>query len=140
MLQVTYASAAARPFMRMELEQLLARSREKNAKRGITGLLLYDKGSFLQVIEGAEDAVEALLDRIRDDDRHGKLIVLRRRTIAARQFGEWQMGFVDLAAHRDLPGFSHFLEDGRIDQGQLEPVLLEFLSQFRSGRWRQSVG
>ena len=67
---LTYFSSAARLFGQSDLKRLLEISRLKNARIGITGLLLYRDGHFLQYLEGPEDAVQATYDRIGLDTRH----------------------------------------------------------------------
>ena len=70
-LQLGYASAATVEFSDDDLRELLAKSRSNNMAAGITGMLLYHEGSFLQVLEGPSEAVEHLYARIRRDKRHG---------------------------------------------------------------------
>lgn len=42
---------------------MLAKSRSNNVRDGISGMLLYRDGDFLQVLEGPEDKVRAAFDR-----------------------------------------------------------------------------
>jgi hypothetical protein len=60
MYQVFYSSAALVPFSDAELTDLLAVSRANNLRLGVTGMLLYHDGSFLQALEGEETIVERL--------------------------------------------------------------------------------
>ncbi len=57
MFFLVYVSSAVRPFSRVDLDDLLATSRANNARVGITGMLLYKDGNFMQVLEGDEEAV-----------------------------------------------------------------------------------
>ena len=61
---VAYASSASTDFSPEELTDLLAVSRARNAAAGVTGLLVYKGGNFLQALEGPEDAVRATMQRI----------------------------------------------------------------------------
>lgn len=108
---LTYGSSAAVPFSPQDLRELLQRSCAHNARAGITGLLLYRGGNFIQVLEGEELAVRALYGRIAADPRHGGTIVLLQGPIGAREFADWSMAFRDLDAPDTLavPGFSDFL-------------------------------
>lgn len=140
--QLGYASAATHPFSDEELVDLLATSRASNAERGISGLLLYHEGSFLQVLEGDRSVVEALFDRIGEDPRHTDKLLLFRRQGVARCFDEWTMGFRHLRAGTNQvpPGLNRFLETGATgltaDDGErIRDVLLGF----REGRWRRTV-
>lgn len=118
LVSVVYVSTAVRPFGRRELLSLLRDARARNAAAGITGMLLYRSGNFIQALEGPPAAVDALLGRIARDGRHAGMILVLRRTVATREFAGWSMGFDDLSRH-DLagePGFSDFLR--RVEAGK----------------------
>jgi Sensors of blue-light using FAD len=106
-----YVSSAFVPFTKEELLALLAKSREKNARLGITGMLLYKDGNFMQVLEGEESAVRALGDTIHDDPRHHGMIPILEGHAEERQFPDWSMGFRDLGSEeaKRTPGYSEFL-------------------------------
>ncbi|MHB1206888.1 MAG: BLUF domain-containing protein, partial [Rhodospirillaceae bacterium] len=78
MLQLIYASAAVKPFTPEALKVLLAKARAKNSAAGITGMLLYHAGSFLQALEGPNDAVASLFKVIEKDPRHTTVRLLFR--------------------------------------------------------------
>jgi hypothetical protein len=108
---LVYVSSAVTPFSGSELVDLLKKSHEKNATLGITGMLLYKDGNFMQVLEGEEEVVRTLYTRIAGDPRHRGLHTLLQRPLAERQFPDWSMGFRDLNAADALsiPGYSEFL-------------------------------
>lgn len=88
MLQLIYiSSAVGKP----DSAAILATSQRNNRRDGVTGLLFCDGMRFLQVLEGPESDVEAAFERIRHDPRHKASVVLSRRTIGEREFGEWAM-------------------------------------------------
>lgn len=140
MYEVVYTSIARRPFDPSSLTELLADARRRNESRGITGLLLYHGGSFLQVLEGPLEALVVLLATLRKDDRHSQLHVLREGPLKARRFDEWTMGFVDLDATRlrALKGRHAFLSNGSL-QGEPAEVLA-LLDEFRNGQHRSLYG
>lgn len=76
-----------------EVHNILAKSRENNAKVGITGALLFNSGCFAQVLEGPVQQVEQTFERIQRDMRHGDVSVLETGFVAAREFPEWSMAF-----------------------------------------------
>ena len=98
-------------FSEEELIQLLETSRQNNAKIGVTGMLLYKDGNFMQLIEGPEEAVRALHAKISIDPRHRGLITLLQGHQENREFQDWAMGFqsLDAAGLRKLPGYSDIL-------------------------------
>jgi len=76
-LFLVYVSSATLPFSGEDLRALLATCRENNAELGVTGMLLYKDGNFMQVLEGDEQAVRGLYARIAADPRHGGEITLQ---------------------------------------------------------------
>ncbi len=91
--QVLYRSWAAQPWSMAQLQELLGKSRDYNAEHGITGLLLYSDGCFVQVLEGPEDAVRALYAKIQQDPRHTQVLTVREGPGPHRYFADWSMDF-----------------------------------------------
>lgn len=114
---LAYVSSAVRPFSREALVALLEASRQRNATVGITGLLLYHDGNFMQALEGPRAAVRTLFDRIERDPRHRGTLVLLDQGRTERYFPEWAMGFRDLSG-ADVPeGYSGLLNDDAVVSG-----------------------
>ena len=106
-----YASSAVELFSPADLVALLQTSRRNNTAAGITGMLLYKSGNFIQALEGEEEAVRRLHAKIAHDPRHRGLLTLTEHTAARRQFGDWSMGFRNLSdpTLRTVPGYNEFL-------------------------------
>lgn len=96
MFYLLYASSAPRKFDESSLVELLETSRRNNASIGVSGMLLYADGNFIQYIEGAEGPVRQLYDRISRDPRHRNLQILTTGETEARIFPDWSMGFRSL--------------------------------------------
>ena len=79
------------------IETILAQSRQFNPASGITGILCYGGGIFLQAIEGGRTAVSDLYGHIQKDPRHKDVVLLHYEEIAERRFGGWTMGQVDVS-------------------------------------------
>ena len=111
LVSLIYVSSAVELFSPAELLALLETSRRNNTPVGITGLLLYKDGNFMQVIEGEAAEIHRLHDRISRDPRHTGLITLTERRIEQRQFSDWSMGFKNLCDPdvRTVPGYNEFL-------------------------------
>ncbi|RZL15740.1 MAG: BLUF domain-containing protein [Hymenobacter sp.] len=90
---VFYRSQATYFPNRAQLGEILDWSHTYNAQHGITGLLLYSEGRFMQVIEGTETAVVSLYDSIRQDSRHQHVFTLSEGPGPQRWFADWQMAF-----------------------------------------------
>ncbi len=111
MFYLVYVSSAVRSFSTDDLRALLATSRKNNAELGITGMLLYKEGNFMQVLEGDERTVRALYEKIGVDPRHSGEITLQQGFVDERQFPDWSMGFRDLNSPeiRATQSYSEFL-------------------------------
>ncbi len=111
MFFLVYISSATQPFSVDDLSTLLAVSRKNNAELGITGMLLYKDGNFMQVLEGDERTVRALYEKIGVDPRHSGEITLLQGFVDERQFPDWSMGFRDLNSPeiRATQSYSEFL-------------------------------
>jgi len=98
--QLLYVSGASGAVTDDDIEQILATSRGNNAARGVTGMLLYAEGAFIQVLEGEEATIKALARRISHDRRHRNFMVLCEQRAETRAFADWQMGFKRLDPSR----------------------------------------
>ena len=96
LFSLIYVSSARKELPKAALLKLLESGRERNERDGITGLLLYKNGNIMQVLEGEKDNVMNLFCRIERDRRHRGVIVLLKRDIEQRCFGDWTMGFRDM--------------------------------------------
>jgi len=90
---LVYVSRAAASVTHQDLLDLMATSTAANADAGVTGLLLYSDGGFLQLIEGPRTAVESLYASIEQDRRHDEVTLVRTREQRAREFPGWSMAF-----------------------------------------------
>lgn len=112
--QIVYSSRAVGPISPVELAGILQLARRKNEAAEITGMLLYRRGHFLQVLEGAESSLAELLRKIKRDTRHSDLKILLDGFVKARVFGTWSMAFQDVSGIEpgDFPAYSRFLDEG----------------------------
>jgi hypothetical protein len=94
------------------LLELLKVARANNARLGITGMLLYADGNFVQLIEGPDNAVDALYARISRDPRHTSLLKALDRPITERHYADWTMGFdrIGEAELKQVEGLTDFLQ------------------------------
>lgn len=77
--------------------QILAAGRDKNLRRGVTGVLVCGGPVFLHVLEGNRRALSDLYGRIQRDPRHTEVELLLLQDIAERRFGAWALGVVNVA-------------------------------------------
>lgn len=117
MISVTYLSSAAEVWADEELVDLLRTARDENARREVTGVLLYSGGNFIQTLEGPDEAVDEVMAKVVEDPRHGGVLVVRREPIDERDFPDWSMGFRHVSADEvtAIPGFTDYLRTGRVE-------------------------
>ena len=76
---------------------ICAKARAHNAETGVTGVLVYGSGIFMQAIEGSRQAVSDLYALILRNTRHRDITLLHYEEISERRFGGWTMGLVDIS-------------------------------------------
>ncbi|MGB7285355.1 MAG: BLUF domain-containing protein [Salaquimonas sp.] len=62
-----------------------------NQKNEIVGALCFNGRQFGQMLEGPQDAIFKLLDKIRADERHRDMIIVGEKTIRRRYFKDFHM-------------------------------------------------
>ncbi len=139
MFFIVYVSSAVDLYSQAELVELLEKSREKNARLGLTGMLLYKDGNFMQILEGEESTVRELFATISDDKRHRGILILVEGNREEREFSEWSMGFCNLNSPEVLamPAYSEFLntpltsEEFSLNQSRCWSLLQMFKNNVR---------
>ncbi|MEO8585117.1 MAG: BLUF domain-containing protein [Acidobacteriota bacterium] len=96
--RLIYSSEAAPDLAAPDLEGMLAESRIRNRSRGITGVLIFVDGAFLQILEGEKDDVLDLMERIERDPRHRGIKVFHEEETDERAFGSWNMAYLSPSA------------------------------------------
>ena len=112
------------------VEAIVAQARQHNTASGVTGILCYGGGIFLQAIEGGRMQVSELFGTILRDPRHKDVALLDYEEILERRFGGWSMGQVNLGKlnHAILLKYSEKAElDPYATSGKVSLALLEDL-------------
>jgi hypothetical protein len=130
LVRLLYASRAldTRPDA---IEAILAQSRQYNPTCGITGILCYGGGIFLQAIEGGRTAVSELYGHIQRDPRHKDVVLLHYEEISERRFGGWTMGQVNLLKlnhtvllkYSEKPELNPYSVSGKVSLALLEELM-----------------
>jgi hypothetical protein len=117
---VLYCSHCTSLMNEDELPRILATAQEHNKRKGITGLLVYGGGMFLQWLEGPPDRVEALMDRLSRDPRHETIVRLQVLDgLKERLYPTWAMRSVA--------------------PGEIHEILIDCLSRARNERHAQMI-
>jgi hypothetical protein len=139
--QLVYASASAPGFELSDLENVLRVARDRNTRAEVTGMLLFESSSFLQVLEGETDRLNVLYDKIVKDPRHTRAVLLLREPIDERSFVDWTMGYthVSLGELHEATGINEFFRDGDAFSDLNSEKVGRVLDLFRSGAFRQRL-
>ena len=113
------------------IESILMQAREYNPTCGITGILCYGGGIFLQAIEGGRMAVSDLFGHIQKDARHKDVALMHYEEIEERRFGGWTMGQVNLSKlnhsillkYSEKPELDPYSVSGRVSLALLEELM-----------------
>ena len=96
LVRLLYASRSVNPGSSDLTESILAQSRSHNPAMGITGILCYGGGIFLQALEGGRTQISDLYGHIQKDARHKDVVLLHYEEISERRFAGWTMGQVNV--------------------------------------------
>ncbi|MEO1243040.1 MAG: BLUF domain-containing protein [Pseudomonadota bacterium] len=137
MLRIFYISAAKRFSTARELSEILAVSRERNLADNISGVLLYNDGSFAQVLEGPEEAVRNCYARIQADQRHSGCTKILEEHATERYFEDWALSCAVASTlapqeQNDFMTLSAFQESPQFRAAQKNLILKSFLTSFLS--------
>jgi hypothetical protein len=106
---LVYKSVATALFEPNSIDDLSRQALILNGSRGITGLLIYHKNIFFQWIEGDEDDIFMLYEKLKKDPRHQYLREILYTASASRQFNAWGMKAVysnmDTSSLPEMGGF-----------------------------------
>jgi hypothetical protein len=80
---------------RSRVDSIMSACGRNNPKLGLTGALICERGSFLQILEGSRAAVSAMLARIMRDPRHTGIVLADFQEIAERAYSHWSMSYID---------------------------------------------
>jgi hypothetical protein len=131
LVRLLYASNPAKQLDNGIVDSILETSRKNNPARGITGLLCFGEGLFMQVLEGGRDEVCELYNTIVRDARHANVRLLRYEEIPERRFGSWTMGQVNIAKvnpalllkYAEKAVLNPFTSSGRASMALLEELI-----------------
>ena len=113
------------------IDAILTQSRQSNPLCGITGILCYGGGIFLQAIEGGRLTVSELYGHIQRDARHKDVVLLHYEEISERRFGGWTMGQVNMSRinvsillkYAEKPELDPYAVSGKVSLALLEELM-----------------
>jgi hypothetical protein len=140
MYYLIYISSAVRPMGQEDLIDILNKSRDKNLRNKVTGLLLYADGNFIQVLEGSQENVLGIYYDITTDTRHKNVIKLISEPLKKRVFPKWSMGFAALAPEKlkELEGYIN-PESEMFNASSVHPAIAILKAFVEGNRLAQSL-
>lgn len=141
LIHCVYSSAATVELSNQELNTLLDTARAINSKLNITGMLLYEKRSFFQVLEGPANVVKALYAKIDRDKRHDTVVKIIEEPIDERSFSDWTMGYAGVTGKelKEIEGLNDFFSSQKCYTELDENRAKTLLAAFKSGKWRSTL-
>ena len=132
LVRLLYVSRVLDPKANEETDAILDSSRQHNIANGITGILCYGGGIYLQAIEGGRNQVNELYGHILRDARHKDVVLLDYEEITERRFGGWTMGKVNLSKlntsivlkYSETPELDPYSVSGAVSLALLEELML----------------
>ncbi len=135
LIHIVYMSFSSRNLSEEELDDFLTLIRKKNQTRGVTGLLLYNDETFIQIIEGYQDSIDELFEIISKDNKHTNILKLLEEPIDKRAFPDWSMGFRRLSQiqKNNIPGYFDFIQgkQSNIDSLECSQAVKQLLLSFK---------
>lgn len=130
LVRLLYCSRAVDPSP-AAIEAILTQSRQHNPVSGITGILCYGGGIFLQAIEGGRMQVSELFGTIQKDPRHKDVALLEYEEILERRFAGWSMGQVNISKlnhsillkYSEKPELDPYSVSGKVSLALLEDLM-----------------
>jgi len=134
--RLIYLSEATATPTPIELDALVGSSHAKNESLGISGLLLYSSGNFMQVLEGDEMLLDTLYTKIEQDPRHTNVRRLLYKSVQRRLFPDWGMnlGLTERMKAIDQAGVDKALLRFRLIKDNIDRVETEALSLLQEFR------
>lgn len=74
----------------------------------LTGFLFRTNRHFMQFIEGSEEALDTIMQKIRHDDRHRRVTEWPMEMASERAFPDWSMGYGDTLGDDSFAQTTHF--------------------------------
>lgn len=103
---IIYKSKSQNSFHIDEIKKMLFKAKRFNKVNNITGIILYYKLQFIQLIEGDKKSIESLYKDILADKRHFDVETIISTTSKQSLWTEWSMAFYDFSDSSDQ---SHYL-------------------------------
>jgi hypothetical protein len=94
--RLIYKSTYENPVTNDFLRSIEDASKKNNVELDVTGILISNRSSFMQVLEGEQKNVNAIYNKILKDPRHTDIELISYDQISQREFADWSMKCVSI--------------------------------------------
>jgi hypothetical protein len=91
------------------IKNIYKKAKENNLKNNISGILIFHKGNFLQVLEGKTENVNTTFNKIKNDTRHNNIIKVININIDERIFEDYNFGFTIVKTSSEFKELNEYL-------------------------------
>ncbi|BAO54104.1 BLUF domain-containing protein [Nonlabens marinus] len=131
---ICYVSKSDTSLDETSIEKIFEKSWKYNNSCDISGVLLYSFGNFFQVLEGNEESLLELYEKIKNDERHDEIFEVYHGTTAHPIFLKYKSKFNVLKTLEDLKAIYSYLEMNKSHLGsdKLKRLLQPFLMMYEA--------
>ena len=126
---ICYVSKSNNSLEDNAIEQIFEKSMDYNSRCNISGILLHSFGNFFQVLEGNEEVLLELYEKIKKDERHGEIFEVYHGRTAHPIFYKYKSKFNVVKTAEDLKAIDAYLDlnDSHQVSDKLKRLLKPFL-------------
>ena len=137
MLRLFFISAATHFKTARELNEIMRASRMRNRAEGVSSLLIYNDGSYAQLMEGPKQAVLNVFERIKKDKRHTGAAIIFQEETDTRITEGWDMHLLPVSKiaaddDYDFMTLAAFHASPQYEAAMAHPALRGFLASFKA--------
>lgn len=127
----------------MTLIDIYRQAVARNTETHVSSVLFFKQGNFLHYMEGSENAITQLFDKINADKRHKNIHVIAQGQAPNRLFGHWKMHCINLDNVNDMDDVDDispllgYFETAQFDSASVPRLLADVENYYRSGKWQR---
>jgi len=130
---ISYVSTVNPALTETQIQEALDFSKNWNNDNNITGVLLYSQGNFFQVLEGGEQVVKDLFERIKADERHHNIITIFQKQIPNIQFNGYEADFISLDDRFQPKNIDNYINQVSLLNPSIQSSVKYILNKFTEG-------
>ncbi|TSE03595.1 BLUF domain-containing protein [Aquimarina algiphila] len=112
---ISYVSTVNPDISNSDISELMDYVSSHNNAINITGILIYSEGNFFQILEGKEELVKMMFERIKKDSRHYNIIKMLYKEIKKTSFTEYHSSFTVISNGSSQEELQLFLQKEKIN-------------------------